>query len=224
MPTTEDTNGAFEQVVRERVEALKRICRFDELCARLIPCEARDGYLMSVCDLHRDDARLIGWLAEWRAANAFAFPTQFPVTHGGTSTWLNKGVLDKADRILFLVLDRYGPPVGHVGLTGFLNDRAEMEAENIVRGVRNCAPGLMSRAMRALLDWGRGLGAKRFQVRGFRDNEHAVRFYRRLGFHDDEVLPLRKHREGETIVYSPVTEDDTSAPDRYFLRMVRIEP
>ncbi|MCK4340888.1 MAG: GNAT family N-acetyltransferase [Phycisphaerae bacterium] len=223
MPDGQDRNGTYQETVRRHVEELKRIRRYDILCARLIPCTGHDGYLLPLCDLYRDHQPLIERLAAWREANADAFPSQFPVTLEGTARWLQRGILDHEERILFLVLDRHGHMIGHVGMCDFLNERAEMEAENIVRGVGEGAPGLMSRALRALLDWGRSLGGRRIHLRVFHDNEHAIEFYRRLGFRDVGVQPLRKHREGDVIIYRPAADDDGAAPDKYFLKMVHVE-
>jgi perosamine synthetase len=214
------SDPAFRQTFAAGVEQLKRIDRFDGLCARLIPCKGRNGYLMPVCDLHRDDPRLVAELARWREENYFAFPSQFPVTIEGTTRWLQKGILENPDRLLLLVLDRCGHAMGHVGLTEYGNDRSEVEIENIVRGVKDAAPGLMSRAMLAMLGWARDAGARHFHLRVFNDNPHAVNFYRRLGFRDDELLGLRKHVEGPSVIYRPLAEGDHEPPDKQFLRMV----
>ena len=221
MSSSQVSDEAPPGEVRRHVNMLKRIRRFDQLCARLISCEEHEGYLMPVCDLHRGDARVVVWLARWREENAFAFPSQFPVTREGTARWLERNILGDEDRMLFLVLDRFGHAVGHVGCANHLNERPEMEIENVVRGVKDRTPGLMSRAVRAMLGWGRGLGVTRFHLRVFNDNEHAVWFYRRLGFRDDGLLPLRRHREGEKITYRPLAEGDTAVPDAHFLLMAR---
>jgi len=220
VPSSLPLDGGFRQTIAGCVEELKRVGRFDELCAKLIPCEGHDGYLMPVGDLHRDDHRLIADLARWREENYFVFPTQFPVTIEGTTRWLHKSIIENPDRLLFLVLDRCGHAMGHVGFTEYLNDQGEMEAENIVRGVKVGAPGLMSRAMRAMLGWARGLGGRRFHLRVFSDNQHAVDFYRQLGFKDDVLLPLRRHKEESSTIYRPVAEGDKDKPDKFFLQMI----
>lgn len=216
-------NSAYVQSVRKLVDGLKRIARPDELRMHVLPCAAGAGHLLPVCDLHRDDRALLDLLTNWRRENAPAFPSQFTVTLEGTARWLRHGILDNENRVLFLVCDPAERPVGHVGLCDFLNDRRELEAENIVRGVPGTAPGLMSHAMQALLAWCYELGAERVRLRVFQDNAHAIAFYRRLGFRDDEVIPLRKHIKGDTIVYRPAADDDGDEADRYFLRMVHVE-
>lgn len=210
----------YRQAVITCVTQLKRLDRFDRACAHLLPCAAHDGYLLPVCDLHRDDAHLIGLLAQWREENSHAFPSQFPVTHAGTARWLNQGILDNPGRMLFLVCTRFGQPVGHVGVADYLNDAGSMEAENIVRGVTGTAPGLMTRAMQTLIAWARALGAHHLHLRVFSDNAHAVDFYRKLGFRDAGLIALRKHVEGPAVVYRPREPGDGATPDKHFLQMV----
>src|SRR5262249_43236952 len=113
-----------------------------------------------------------------------------------------------------------GEPVGHLGLAHALNDRGEMKVDNVMRGVRGRQPGVMSRALEAMLDWAeRAVAPRLFYLPVFSDNEHAIRFYRRLGFRDEGLVPLRRHREGDRVCYRPLAEDDRAAPDRYHLRM-----
>jgi perosamine synthetase len=212
--------AAAPPIARE-ADGLKRIDRLDRWWASLIPADGPDGSLLPVCNLHRDDARLIQTFAEWRKANSFAFPTQFPVTVEGTTRWLHRGILDNPDRLLFLVLDRHGHPIGQVGLCGFRNDKGEVEAENIVRGVK-CEPGgQMGRAMRTLLTWAERHGACHCHLQVFSDNEHAVTFYRGLGFVDDVLLPLRKRVDGQCVFYESPAAGDEAPPDKQFLVMKR---
>jgi perosamine synthetase len=98
-----------------------------------------------------------------------------------------------------------------------------MEIDNVVRGVDNQAPGIMAEAIQAVLDWAEEvIGPKQIFLRVFADNEHAVNFYRKLGFVDEQRIPLRKHVEGETISFRNVEPGDTQAADREFLRMVYV--
>jgi len=210
----------FQQAVRKSFAFLKSTARLDDLFAKSMPL-GDAGYLVPVCELHCRDAQLIAKLTAWRAENAFAYPTQFRVTESGTAAWLRGKLLDVEDRILFLVLDRFGTPVGHLGFASAINPEGRMEIDNVVRGVRGAEPGIMAKATQALLDWAdQDFGPREIFLRVMSDNEHAVSFYRRLGFHDDGLTPLRRHSEGERVDYHPLTEADSAAPDKYFLRMV----
>src|SRR5258706_15736980 len=106
----------YLDTVRWELALLKGTSTQDELVERSLAVGEDEGLLVPVCELHAADDRLISTLASWRAENSSAFATRFPVTSEGTRTLLRSQVLEAADRILFLVHDREGRPIGHVGL------------------------------------------------------------------------------------------------------------
>ncbi len=214
-------NAVYRRAVEKNFSFFKRMDRLDQVLAAGLSLARSGGYLIPVCELHTGDTALIETFSQWRRENAFAFPTQFPVTDAGTAAWLRSRLLDVPDRLLFLVLDKFGRPVGHLGYANCLNAGGEMEIDNVVRGDKSGRPGIMSEAMEVLLDWAEEkIGPRRIFLRVFHDNEHAIKFYRKLGFEDDAVLPLRAQVRGETTSYVPLSQDDTAPPDQCFLKMV----
>ena len=230
--------ATYKEAVRSTFSYLKQAVHPDQLRERRIPlapgagCPAAPNAdtglrafgaanaLVPVGELHAGDSDLIATLARWREQNTFWYPTQFRVTLEGTAAWLRSQVLDVEDRILFLVMDGQETPVGHLGLAQAVNDRRDLKVDNVMRGERGCRPGIMSRALRTMLDWAeQTLGPRLIYLPVFRDNEHAIRFYRRLGFRDERLVPLRRHQEADRVCYRPLAEDDRAAPDRYHLRM-----
>ncbi len=217
--------AAYRKAVEENMRFLKQCTHLDQLLVTSLALPLSGGYLAPVCELHASDAALISLFARWRRENSFAYPSQFPVTDEGTTSWLRCKLLDVPDRLLFLVLDRFGKPIGHLGLANGLNDDREIEIDNVVRGDKQSSPGIMSEAMQVLLSWTEEkIGPKSIFLRVFQDNDHAVSFYRKLGFQDDLVIPLRKHTEGECTSYSTYVDGDTAPADKHFLRMVYRSP
>ncbi len=215
------TIETYKLVVANTFSFLKLTDKYDALLAKAIVLPNDEGYLVPVCELHSEDNRIIEMLSKWREENYFAYPSQFPVTNAGTASWLRSKLLDVKDRILFLVLDKNGRPVGHLGYASSINDQMEMEIDNVVRGEKETSPGIMGLAMDALLDWAQEMiGPKEVFLRVFSDNEHAVNFYRKLGFRNDILIPLRRHIEGESTFYRDLAEGDTASPDKSYLRMI----
>jgi perosamine synthetase len=215
----------FHRAVAKTFGFLKRTTRLDELFAKSVPLASGQGYLLPVCEFHTHDAALLAQLAQWREENAFAYPSQFPVTLESTAAWLQDRVLDVEDRMLFLVADAQGKVLGHLGFSNAYNSAGEIEVDNVVRGVRGVEPGIMANALRTLLDWGfEQLRPSAAFLRVLDDNRHAIEFYRRLGFVDDRRIPLRRHVQGPRVDYLPVAGDDTAEPDKFFLRMVYARP
>lgn len=212
---------AFKEAVRKNFSFLKQTTQLDDLWSKCIPLKGGAGFLLPVCELHTSDSDLIAKFSKWRAENASSFPSQFPVTLEGTKTWLRSHLMDVEDRMLFLVMDKFGKAIGHLGYANSINEQGEMEIDNVVRGKKDAQPGIMGLALEALLNWAEELiGPKQIFLRVFSENEHAINYYRRLGFRDDELLPLRKLTEGEATYYRPVVQGDNAHPDKYFLRMV----
>lgn len=210
----------YKNSVRNNFAFLKRTNSLDALFTRSLPLENNLGVLVPICDLHADDEALIPLLSKWREENYFAYPTQFPVSDEGTRKWLRGRLLDVDDRILFLVLDKHGNRIGHLGYNSCYNDQCLMEVDNVVRGAKTGCPGIMAAAMKALVKWGSEVvGADGFFLRVFEDNEHAVGFYRKLGYVNEERIPLRKSIHGAATSYDPVADGDAAAPDKFFLRM-----
>ncbi len=182
------------------------------------------GALVPVCRLHADDEPLIGDLAAWRRASQFAFPTRFTVSTEGTRRWLRAGLLDVADRMLFLVCDRHGHPVGHLGWANAAAADGSMEIDNVVRGAKGTAPGLMGEALDALIAWAEELFLpERIYLHVMADNDHAIGFYERHGFTGGELVPLRRTVDGDREVYSARAADDTAPPDACFLAMTHAQ-
>ena len=218
--TVERTVEVYKAGVKRAFGFLKETSRLDDLYVKSVPLDDGAGYLLPVCELHASDQRLISLLSAWRAENSFAFPSQFPVTDEGTARWLRANLLDVDDRLLFLVVDPFGREVGHLGFANAINDTREVEVDNVVRGARGSAPGIMSAAMRALVRFAEEtLQPESIFLRVFDDNTHAIDFYRRLGFADGGLLPLRRHAEGDAVFYRPCDDGEETAPDKRFLRM-----
>jgi perosamine synthetase len=211
--------SVYRAAVRKHFGFLKQTTSLDDLFAKSIPLANGQGHLLPICELHSSDTALVATLSRWRSENASAFPSQFPVTDTGTATWLRTRLLDVPDRLLFLVVDRFGRPVGHLGYANCLNDRGEMEVDNVVRGERDLEPGIMGNAMSALLAWAEDvIGPSSIVLRVFEDNDHAIAFYHRHGFKDGTRIPLAKRVSGASVVYEEIGDAETQA-DRHFLRM-----
>ena len=199
---------------------LKESKTLEECYGKAIYLPDGQGALVAVSRFHTSDTILIQTLADWRMEHAKAFPTQFPVTLEGTQTWLEKKLLDVPDRILFLVQDACGHIAGHIGFANCLNDELVMEIDNVVRGVSEVAPGIMSLSLNTLIDWANTtLWPESVVLRVLDDNEHAQTFYQKNNFFEIERQPLRKHVCGDVIQLDSVEAGDHGKPDAYFIKM-----
>ena len=195
--------------------------RLDDLYARSIGLEANRGFLLPVCELHVADEALIELSRGLARGESGRLPDPVPSDRRRHGRLASNPPAGCPDRILFVVMDAHGNRVGHVGLADALNDANEVDVDNVVRGVTGVRPGIMSSALQALLDWTEEhLAPSTIALRVFEDNVHAIAFYRRLGFVDDGLLPLRRRESGAAIAFEPAEATDAADPDAFFLRMV----
>jgi len=222
-PKTFQELSHYQKSVLETFKRLKSVSSYDQALNTSISFRDQSGYLMPVCELHANDTELIEKLTLWREENSLAYPTQFKVTFAGTKAWLRNNVLNIEDRLLFLVLDRHGHPVGHLGYANTNNESGDMEIDNVLRGDKKAQPGIMTMAMRTIIHWAEEtFRPRRIFLRVLDDNTHAIDFYQRLNFREDHRQPLRRIQEKDTVRYSPRENTDTALPDRYFLYMTYV--
>jgi RimJ/RimL family protein N-acetyltransferase len=183
------------------------------LAARLEPVTTADARQEVFIDL----------LAQWRAASADYFPTQFPVTREGTRRWLIEQVLQIPDRILFWIRgDHDGACLGHIGLFHLDAAQSRIELDNVVRGRSGILPGVMEASVQSLMRWtAQHLGVDTMSLRVFADNLRAVRLYDRCGFATAQEIPLVKLHEGPVTRWVEQSDHPGLRSERRFLVMER---
>lgn len=179
-------------------------------------------YVISKNLIMRDD--VINTLAEWRDKANIWFPSQFPVTIEGTKKWACEQLLDKPDRILFFVEIEGGNdgPFAHVGLYRFNYEDRTCEIDNIIRGKNTLASkGGVTTALQAMIDWAfTNLGLTALYLQVFSDNKRAIALYKRLGFGEDNRVPLIKKVDSKVISWiEPKPGKNIEQITRYFVRM-----
>ena len=159
-------------------------------------------------------------LTEWRRSAQSYFPTQFSVSLAGTTTWLEKQLLQKNDRILFMVKNLDNVPIGHIGLFRFNYQKRFCELDNIIRGNNNLFPGAMTYACNSLLDWAfTTLAVSTIYLRVVSDNIPALKLYQRLGFKEIQRIPLIKIAENNDTRWIELIGNPYYEVQRYSITM-----
>jgi len=211
--------AAYQTAVKKIFAALKKINHFDELLEQSIRLEDRKGYLICVSELYAEDDIAISRLTKWRL-EAISFRDSFKPTFESTKKWLRKLLLDVPDRILFFILDRHGNPIGHLGFAHCMNDQGLMEDDNVIRGVKNAEPGIMTISSKALLRWAvESISPRGFHLSTIDSNTHAIEFYLKMGFKVSTKEPLRAIEEDGITKLLPQAEGDKNPPDDYIVYM-----
>jgi perosamine synthetase len=207
----------FKKTVKKEFSFAKSAKTLSELWQRNIELPS-GGCLIPLSYLHLEDKQLIVKLGLWRKAASFAYPTRFPITDEGTCRWMKDSVLDKEDRLLFLIHDEVGRLVGHAGFANGYNDQGLLELDNILRGESFARRGIISESVVALQNWGRRvIFAEGFYLRVLDSNSHAVTFYKKLGYVEKNRDYLKMIvEEGVEKLISANKQEATDA----FIRMI----
>lgn len=214
--------SVYTAAVSENFSFLKRAATIQEAYLRAIPI-AGGGYLLPVCEMHKQDAALIRLLTEWRNRNVQAYPTQFIATEQSTRDWLEQQLLAVNDRMLFLVVSATGATLGHLGFTRCHNSDMMFEIDNMVRGAADAEPGLFSRALAALIEWARKtINVNGFFLRVLDDNPDAIAFYKKNHFTVESNIPLVAVKNGDSLQYREALPTETAS--KQFVRMAYKAP
>lgn len=209
----------YSQQITEDFARRKSIGNRDDLPAVSISLLGNRGFLVPVSECHADLPSVVRLLTEFRKPIT-TFPSFFEVTEERTHRWLRAHLLDVPDRILFFVVDPTGQIIGHVGLTHCLSPERTMELDNIVRGVPDAEPGLMSLAVRQLIYWSQAtFDPSDIVLHVMQDNSHAIRFYERLGFVVTGSQPLRRIELPDEVRLEPFDTEQVMEPDGYYVTM-----
>ncbi len=172
-----------------------------------------------------DDEQLVQILTRWRKKAQPFFPSTFRVTNERTKKWLQSELINKNDRILFLIyLQDRKTPLGHVGLYRFEWDSYSCQIDNVIKGInRKETKGIMTMAIHELGEWALNhLGVRTLTLYVFEDNEKAVNLYTRCGFIIKKRIPQRFEKLNSQ-EFHWVNDDRISImkPERVLLYMVK---
>lgn len=191
---------SLEQECRRLLPFMKAAKNLESLYSRGVLLDPDDdgpfsGFrLIPLSEIHAHNSNVIGNLANWRVSARFHGDDG--ISFEGTKHWLRVGVLDKDDRLLFLVVDREGTMHGHLGL--WLRDSETLELDNVIKNPSSDKKGVMTAAARAVGRWASEfLGATRLSLRVASDNLHAIKFYSELGYRETGRLPFMSKDSGE---------------------------
>lgn len=147
------------------------------------------GHLLPVNMSFLENQEFLERMTSWRSENQHAYLGRFQPTADKTRSWLDSMVLQNQSRLLFLVADRNGCLIGHMGLA-VNTKKGSIEIDNVVRGEAQ-SPGLMSDALLALEKFAESeLTLEKLSLRVLASNDRALRFYKKSGYIEVSRTPV----------------------------------
>lgn len=216
----------FKQNVVETFNSYKCKSKSDEL--KHIPIYNIDelvGFLIPVTFFYKEtNPEYISLFSKWRRDNPEGFATIFDINDKRTEFWLDNILLNREDRILFVINTLKGEHIGHLGYSSFNFEERNCEIDNVVRGVKGVQKGIMSCAMNTLIRWGKSrLSLEDIYLRVLSDNPHAIRFYEKNGFFKQFEIPLYKTTQNDEVRWIETRNFKDQIADRFFTYMKFIE-
>ena len=207
----------FKESVKNNFTFLKEASNIRDAYLRSIEIP-NFGFLVPACYAFLDDQNLLNLLTKWRNMNVDAYPTQFQATLTSTRLWFENRVLEDENRMLFIIVTNSGRFVGHIGFNQCINENSNFEVDNVARGDKNAPKGIMTAAMNVLINWAeRTIPINSFSLKVISYNNHAIDFYRKNGFINKRLIPLKKIKENKMISF---VETNDANSDYYFIEML----
>lgn len=204
---------------QNRVESILKKLKFEKSVQPIFDGDREIGYLEPIQASEVNNRNIIRLLAEWREVSSNSFPTQFKVTEEGTRKWLDEQVINKDDRILFMIYSNDRIPIGHMGIDLFDYHHRLCYIDNVIRGEEEIK-GIMTLAMKTLICWAfKELRLSSLNIRVFSENQRAIALYLRCGFEEIGRIPLERIKEEHTIKFVEIPYGSKKQPDRYFVLM-----
>jgi RimJ/RimL family protein N-acetyltransferase len=162
----------------------------------------------------------VSLINKWRAENPTISTGTFEITVDRTVKWLYNLVLNREDRLIFMIRDLNNKFIGHLGFSSFNYNKKNAEVDSVLRGEKDVIPGIMTFAMRALMRFGiNELQLNKIILHVYADNTHAVNFYNKNGFVVTKQIPLYKVKIDDEIKLEIAPDDYTGKISRYYSLM-----
>ena len=212
--------GVYKKSAEQQFSFLKNTDKLDDLFAKSIKIDEDTCYLIPLCLVHKADDVLISILKTLHRENYITYPKRLPVTTKGIINWMDE-LTAARDKILFLVLDRHGKPVGHIGLLNQATDICRCKVIDIAWNKNENYTETVSLCMKALLNWvEETIFPEEIFLQAFLNDQSAIDFYESAGFVQDNKSLHKSDDCVKSLSQSSKSQDIASARDMLLATMV----
>ncbi len=189
---------------------------FDTYTFQWLNCE-----LVNLTKDKVDDDEIINLLVRWRKENQFWFRDMFDVTKLSTKKWYIDQLINKQDRILFLIKVK-NSYIGHIGLNRFNFKNNSCSLDNVIRG-EIVDRKIMPEAIDLLHKIGyQHFGLKKYTLETCSTNYRALKLYKNLGYKEIKREPILAIENSSGIEWVRSPQEYENIINRYNIYMEKI--
>lgn len=163
---------------------------------------------------------IVSLCGKWRKNNPSAANTDFEITDERTKRWIDYYILERKDRLIYIIDDLRHNHIGHIGYSSFDFAKKTAEIDAVLKGETTEIKGLMTATVKALIEWSKVyLRLEHLEVRTNEDNARAIKLYERCGFRTVERIPLYKRVMNDEVRWDEDSNRDPNEADLFEVKM-----
>jgi perosamine synthetase len=197
------TKTTYTNAILENFNFLKSSVTIQDVYLKAIPVE-KIGFLLPLSTCHLNDPNVTAVIGGWLNPNTEINSKRANLIEERIKNWLRDQVLAVPDRILFLIINKYGTYIGLLGLNECINDEQVIKIDNVVRGGLEVDAGIFSIALKSVIEWFRTtINVESFQVNVADENDQAIKFFKQNGFIEEDRIPFfRSNQSNDIFLFS----------------------
>ena len=156
------------------------------------------GFLNPITKATINNKDIISKLTNWRNKFKEFFFTQFKATDERTLNWIKNCIVNDNTKMLFIIYDKTGIPIGNLGFKNLKNTSTEID--NLLKGEKSMPSNIIYFAELALINWMFSiLHVKEIYGYVFSDNIAPIIIHREVGFEIIEKIKVCEHKINDEI-------------------------
>ncbi len=144
-------------------------------------------------DFQYTTPEIIQLITKWKIQNpSISASIMQEITCDMTRQWIKKYLLERQDKLIFLIQDLMGNYLGYMGVATFDFKNRTLQLDSACRGVKNVIPGLMTFVAKSLILFSYGILKVNDIVGTATDaNPYIKSWHQRIGYEIYDRIPLK---------------------------------
>lgn len=176
------------------------------------------GFLKPITKYTINDFVIVDKLTKWRNNFKEHFLTQFHATNDRTLNWIKSSIINDNTKMLFIIYDKIGYPIGNLGFTKLTNINSEID--NLIKGEESTPNNIIYFAELALIDWMfSNLNISEIYGHVFSHNIAPMMLHREVGFEIIEKIKVYKHEINNEVHWKLIESNFFNSEQKFIYKI-----